>query len=199
MDGDAHPQNEDQRDENSAPEQRNVHSPKPIAAEKPAQTPAVSVRTSDAQYPLGQDIPRVTERDETAAGFHGVFESLRFSAMHGPLRSTRSLLSMNQKGGFDCPSCAWPDPDGNRNVAEFCENGAKAIAWESTSRKVDPEFFRQHTIADLASRTEQWLGDQGRITHPLVLRRGQSALRSDSLGGRIPNDREGAADVVFTG
>ncbi|WP_010584888.1 FdhF/YdeP family oxidoreductase [Schlesneria paludicola] len=178
MNGDTHPQNEDQRDENSAPNQRNVHSPKPIAAEEPTATPQVSLRTVDAQYPLGQDIPRITARDETAAGFHGVFESLKFSAFHGPMRSTRSLLSMNQKGGFDCPSCAWPDPDGNRNVAEFCENGAKAIAWESTSRRVDPEFFRAHSIADLASRTEQWLGDQGRITHPLVLRRGSQHYES---------------------
>ncbi len=79
---------------------------------------------------------------------------------------------MNQKGGIDCPSCAWPDPDGKRAPAEFCENGAKAVAWETDSKRADPEFFAKHSIAELAKQNERWLGDAGRLTHPMVLRRG---------------------------
>ncbi|MDQ5858428.1 MAG: FdhF/YdeP family oxidoreductase [Acidobacteriota bacterium] len=135
-------------------------------------TPEVSQRTPDAQYPMGAEVPRIGERDRTAAGFYAIYETVRFAAKHGPLRSLKGLTAVNQKGGFDCPSCAWPDPDGNRSPAEFCENGAKAVAWEATSKRVGPEFFAKHSIAELAKQPEQWLGDQGRLTHPLVLSRG---------------------------
>jgi len=76
---------------------------------------------------------------------------------------------MNQKGGFDCPSCAWPDPDGERSRFEFCENGAKAIATESTKKRIRPEFFAKHSVAELAEQTDFWLNDAGRITTPMVL------------------------------
>lgn len=135
-------------------------------------TPEVSQRTPQAQYPMGADVPRVGERDRTAAGFHAISETVRFAAKHGPLRSLAALTAVNQKDGFACPSCAWPDPDGDRSRAEFCENGAQAVAWEATSRRVGPKFFAEHSVAELAERPEQWLGDQGRLTHPLVLRRG---------------------------
>ncbi|MDQ5873448.1 MAG: hypothetical protein M3547_14720, partial [Acidobacteriota bacterium] len=121
---------------------------------------------------MGAEVPRIGERDRTAAGFYAIYETVRFAAKHGPLRSLKGLTAVNQKGGFDCPSCAWPDPDGNRSPAEFCENGAKAVAWEATSKRVGPEFFAKHSIAELAKQPEQWLGDQGRLTHPLVLSRG---------------------------
>ncbi|MBA2744334.1 MAG: FdhF/YdeP family oxidoreductase, partial [Chthoniobacterales bacterium] len=79
---------------------------------------------------------------------------------------------VNQKDGFDCQSCAWPSPDHHRQVAEFCENGAKAIADEGTTRRVTPEFFRKHSIAELAQASDYWLGQQGRLTHPMVKRAG---------------------------
>src|SRR4029434_10648056 len=107
--------------------------------------------------------------ETTAAGMPAVLTSLKFALHEGAVRSTRMLTVVNQQGGFDCPSCAWPDPDGHRHVAEFCENGAKAVAWEATSKRVTPDFFAQHSVADLAKHPEKWLGDQGRITHPMVL------------------------------
>ncbi len=160
------------RDENSAPDQHDDKKPKTLDQEQAATTPAVSMRTSDAQYPAGAEAVSVNAPKTTAGGFPAVFQSLRFAFKEGPMRSTRGLFVVNQKGGFDCPSCAWPDPDDHRHIAEFCENGAKAVAWEATSKRVEPEFFARHSIADLAAHTEMWLGDQGRITHPMVLRRG---------------------------
>ena len=92
----------------------------------------------------------------------------------GPVRSTKTLLQLNQKGGFDCMSCAWADPDGDRHLVEFCENGAKAVAEEATTRRVTPEFFQKWSIAELSHKSDYWLGKQGRITHPMVLRRGST-------------------------
>ncbi|MEA2711237.1 MAG: hypothetical protein QOF78_3838 [Phycisphaerales bacterium] len=160
------------RDENSAPNQVDPKTPKPVSAEKPMATPAVSQRTADAQYPPGDTMPDVSAPRTSAAGFPAVAQTLKFAFKEGPLRNLRMLTVVNQKGGFDCPSCAWPDPDGDRHIAEFCENGAKAVAWEATNKRVTPDFFAHHSVADLASRTEKWLGDQGRITHPMLLRRG---------------------------
>jgi molybdopterin-dependent oxidoreductase alpha subunit len=90
----------------------------------------------------------------------------------GIRRSLRTLGAVNQKGGFDCQSCAWPDPDGTRRAIEFCENGAKAVAWEATTRRAAPEFFARYSIAELSAQPDHWLGEQGRITHPMLLRRG---------------------------
>jgi formate dehydrogenase major subunit len=85
----------------------------------------------------------------------------------GPRRSVRTLLNLNQVEGFDCMSCAWPDPDpGHRHTAEFCENGAKAVAEEAITTRATPKFFARHSIADLDRHDEHWLGQQGRITHP---------------------------------
>ncbi|GGG02939.1 formate dehydrogenase subunit alpha [Rhodococcoides trifolii] len=109
-----------------------------------------------------------------AAGITAVAVSMKRSLERmGPTRTAKSLLKLNQAEGFDCMSCAWPDPDpGHRHAAEFCENGAKAVAEEATKRRATPEFFAQHSIADLDSHSEHWLGQQGRITHPMVKRSG---------------------------
>ncbi len=159
-------------DENSAPNQEQVKKLKPLSQERPMVTPEVSKRTPDAQYPMNDEVARVDKRDKIASGYPALYETMRFTVKEAPIRVGYSLLVVNKKGGFDCPSCAWPDPDGKRHPAEFCENGAKAIAWEATSKKIGPEFFAKHSIAELAKQTERWLGDQGRITHPMVLRRG---------------------------
>jgi molybdopterin-dependent oxidoreductase alpha subunit len=91
----------------------------------------------------------------------------------GVARTARSLLKLNQVDGFDCQGCAWPDPDPeHRHTAEFCENGAKAVAEEATRRRVGPDFFARHSVADLGEHTDYWLGQQGRITHPVVRRAG---------------------------
>src|SRR5918998_227985 len=95
----------------------------------------------------------------------------------GVRRSLRTLGAVNQKGGFDCQSCAWPDPDGPRRTIEFCENGAKAVAWEATTRRATPELFARYSVAELSEQSDHWLGEQGRITDPMVLRRGATHYR----------------------
>ncbi|RWX78317.1 FdhF/YdeP family oxidoreductase [Neorhizobium lilium] len=82
------------------------------------------------------------------------------------LKGNRALLSMNKPGGFDCPSCAWPDPD-KPHFAEYCENGAKAVAWEATKKRTGPDFFAEHTVEELKSWTDHDLEDHGRLTHPM--------------------------------
>jgi len=91
----------------------------------------------------------------------------------GPVRTVRTLRKLNQDKGFDCPSCAWPDPDPqSRQTAEFCESGAKAVAWEATTRTVDRAFFAKHSIAALGAQSEWWLGQQGRLTEPMYRKAG---------------------------
>src|SRR6185312_5846628 len=87
-----------------------------------------------------------------AAGLPAVLISARhvFGAMDA-VRGMKALLALNQKDGYDCPGCAWPDPDDDRSpIAEYCENGAKAIAEEATTRKLIPKFFAENTVKDLS-------------------------------------------------
>ncbi|EOD57480.1 FdhF/YdeP family oxidoreductase [Amycolatopsis vancoresmycina] len=112
-----------------------------------------------------------------AAGIPGVAVSLARSVEQmGTGRTIKALRLLNQREGFDCPGCAWPEPrevDGEkRKLAEFCENGAKAVAEEATKRRVDREFFAKHPLRELTTKTDYWLGQQGRITEPFVLREG---------------------------
>jgi molybdopterin-dependent oxidoreductase alpha subunit len=82
------------------------------------------------------------------------------------LKGSRALLSMNQPEGFDCPGCAWPDPRPTSSF-EFCENGAKAVSWELTKRRVTREFFATHTVRELEQQSDYWLEEQGRLTEPM--------------------------------
>ncbi|GAB3906860.1 FdhF/YdeP family oxidoreductase [Larkinella knui] len=108
-----------------------------------------------------------------AAGVQAVLKSMAFSwGEAGVGRGTHALLKLNQKDGFDCSSCAWPDPDDHRSVAEFCENGAKATASDADSRRADPSFFAAHSLVDLSHMTDRDLNNAGRLTHPMVLRPG---------------------------
>ncbi|WP_280314494.1 FdhF/YdeP family oxidoreductase [Nocardia wallacei] len=117
----------------------------------------------------------VTPPEHEAAGLTAVAVALNRGVEEmGLIRTGRTLARLNQRAGFDCPSCAWPDPTGPRRVAEFCENGAKAVAEEATLRTVTPEFFATHSIAELATKSGYWLGQQGRITEPMVLRPGDT-------------------------
>ncbi|MER8045028.1 FdhF/YdeP family oxidoreductase [Streptomyces sp. NPDC094032] len=119
-----------------------------------------------------QDAPQVAAPQHAAAGLPAIGHTLRIAqAQMGVRRTARTLLKVNQKDGFDCPGCAWPEGD-KRHVAEFCENGAKAVAEEATLRRVTPEFFAAHPVADLATRSGYWLGQQGRITEPMYLAEG---------------------------
>ncbi|WLQ33224.1 FdhF/YdeP family oxidoreductase [Streptomyces castrisilvae] len=119
-----------------------------------------------------QDAPQVEPAKHAAAGLPAVARSLRIAQQQMGLRRTaQTLLKVNQKDGFDCPGCAWPEGD-QRHTAEFCENGAKAVAEEATLRRVTPDFFAAHPVADLAGRSGYWLGQQGRITQPMYLPEG---------------------------
>ncbi|MGH7269230.1 MAG: FdhF/YdeP family oxidoreductase, partial [Polyangiaceae bacterium] len=126
-----------------------------------------------AQPPLEEDPVTIARPAEVAAGAVAIAETLRHAAREtGLVRGLRILLDANQAGGFDCPGCAWPEPKEGRSAFEFCENGAKAIASEATTRRVSPTFFEAWSVADLARQSDQWLNEQGRITHPVVLREG---------------------------
>lgn len=124
-------------------------------------------------YEYDENSVVVTKNKQYAAGIPAVLVSLqRGIEQMGVARTALSLAKLNQRKGFDCPGCAWPETPGHRKHAEFCENGAKAVAEEATKRTVGPDFFAAHSIADLLGRTEYWLGQQGRLTHPMVLRPG---------------------------
>lgn len=119
----------------------------------------------------------VGPRKHVAAGVPAVVASMRHAqAQLGPKRTAKTLLKLNQPDGFDCPGCAWPDP-GQTTHFEFCENGAKAIAEEATVRRIDAEFFARHPVDDLATRTDFWLGQQGRLTEPMYRPAGEQHYR----------------------
>lgn len=118
-----------------------------------------------------------TSPAKTAVGLKAVVNSAKFIFGNTSVqRGTVSLLKVNQKDGFDCPSCAWPDPDGERSaIAEYCENGAKAIADEVMNRHTaSPVLFQRYSVEELSQKSDHWLGQQGRLTHPMVLRPGDT-------------------------
>lgn len=116
----------------------------------------------------------VTPPKTVAGGVPAVVASMKHAyAEMGAERSVQMLRLVNQKEGFDCPGCAWPDPNGHRSPTEFCENGAKAVAEEATTKHVPPEFFAQWSLSQLSEQSDMWLGKQGRLTHPMVLRAGR--------------------------
>src|ERR1700737_4664303 len=116
--------------------------------------------------------------EHEAAGVKAVLVSLqRGLKSMGAVRTAAALARLNQRHGFDWPGWAWPEEHGGRKLAEFCENGAKAVAEEATTRVRTPEFFARHSIADIEGRPEYWLSQQGRLTHPVVLRPGDDHYR----------------------
>ena len=112
---------------------------------------------------------------KTAGGLKAVRVALRHTIDEmGVAGGARMLRQLNQAGGIDCQSCAWPDPPAGERAAfaEYCENGAKVTAEENTRRLIPPEFFREHDVAELSRRSDYWLARQGRIAQPMVLRDG---------------------------
>jgi len=117
------------------------------------------------QEPAGK--PVFAPYDAPAGGWgalHATARALREQSVE--LKGSRALLSMNQPDGFDCPGCAWPDPR-HTSSFEFCENGAKAVTWELTKRRVTREFFAAHTVRQLEQESDYWLEEQGRLTEPM--------------------------------
>lgn len=133
-------------------------------------------RRAPGEEPNENDL-EVGKPKRVAAGLPGVANALALARNQmGVRRTALTLARVNQKHGFDCPGCAWPDPD-HRSAAEFCENGAKAVAEEATLRRVDRDFFAAHPVAELAERSDYWLGQQGRLTEPMHRPRGASHYR----------------------
>ncbi|TFD75288.1 FdhF/YdeP family oxidoreductase [Cryobacterium sp. Sr8] len=136
---------------------------------------------------MTREHPSVSEPDDTdlevtkpkdwAAGVPGVYHSMKPALEKlGVIRTGKTMLALNQKDGFDCPSCAWPDPN-HRKAFEFCENGAKAVTWEATPVIIESDFWAQHSIDDLLEKSEYWLGMQGRLTEPVYKPAGENHYR----------------------
>ncbi|HEY4076342.1 MAG TPA: FdhF/YdeP family oxidoreductase [Rhizomicrobium sp.] len=115
-----------------------------------------------------RDVPGVHHYDGPAGGWDAL--AAVASALRGQeviVDGVRTLLRTNQPDGFDCPGCAWPDPK-HTSSFEFCENGAKAVTWEATSKRATPEFFATHPVSELRGWSGYALEDEGRLTHPMV-------------------------------
>ena len=122
---------------------------------------------------IPQHLPklRLTKPESIAAGMEGVFAAGKQVFKEANLlRGMKALLKLNQKGGFDCPSCAWPDPDDDRSsIAEYCESGAKAVAEEITTKSLHADFFAQNSVYDLSLLDDYHIGKKGRIAQPMYL------------------------------
>jgi molybdopterin-dependent oxidoreductase alpha subunit len=126
-----------------------------------------------AQPPDDAEAAHAGPPPPVAGGFPAAAHAFQHVRAHGGLaRGSRALLALNQQHGFDCPGCAWPEPAEHRSAFEFCENGAKAVAAETTKARADAAFFARHTVAELAAQSDHWLGEQGRLCEPMVLRSG---------------------------
>ena len=128
----------------------------------------------DAENPIKLLDLKFTPAKKWAAGIPAVVAALSDVLEEGiPIRGVRALFTMNQKGGFDCSSCAWPDPDDERSpIGEYCENGAKALAEEATTKKVTAKFFAENSVVDLAGLTDFEIGRKGRLAEPVYLPKG---------------------------
>ncbi|MFE3617957.1 molybdopterin-dependent oxidoreductase, partial [Streptomyces anulatus] len=114
----------------------------------------------------------VTPPKTWAVGVPAVAHALEYSlSQNSPVRTALTLLNINQTKGFDCPGCAWPEPK-HRVMNEYCENGAKHINDEATTRRVTRQFFAEHPVTELDTMSDYWLNQQGRLTEPMVKRPG---------------------------
>ncbi len=134
-------------------------------------------KASRPTTPLQPGSPKLGPAASYAGGLPAVSSSLRYTASRvGWVRGLKVLSAVNQATGFDCPSCAWPEP-AKRALAEFCENGARAVADEATTRRIGPDFFERYPVAELMQQSDRWLNAQGRLTHPMVLEAGAERYR----------------------
>ncbi len=118
---------------------------------------------------------RLSDRKKNAAGIPAVINSIaHLREETGVIDGIKILSRMNQKGGFDCPGCAWPDPEDRSRLGEYCENGVKALAEEATTKRVDRDFFAKHGVEELSEWSDYELGKSGRLTEPFILRKGSS-------------------------
>ena len=119
--------------------------------------------------PIENSPPKLGKPKLVAAGIPGVLASMSHSMNNNLISSIFNLSKVNRFHGFDCPGCAWPDPDNHRSRFEFCENGAKAVADERSNLKANPKFWSKWPVNELSTKSDNWLNKRGRITHPMVL------------------------------
>lgn len=126
-----------------------------------------------AQPPEKHTGIKLTHPQKLAGGIPAVISSMKhIYGEVGVIEGTKTMLKINQFKGFDCPGCAWPDPDKERSVVEFCENGAKAVAEEATTARVDADFFRKHSVEELSGWSDYEIGKSGRVVEPMILKEG---------------------------
>jgi molybdopterin-dependent oxidoreductase alpha subunit len=144
----------------------------------------LGVEGSHAQPPVETDSIRINQPAGIAAGLKSVLKAAEVTLKEpGLIRGIAALSRLNQFDGIDCPGCAWPDPDQDRSLNEYCENGVKAIAEEATAKRCTPEFLHSHSVSELARQSDYWLGHQGRLTLPVVLRTGSDRYEPISWEG----------------
>jgi molybdopterin-dependent oxidoreductase alpha subunit len=129
------------------------------------------MKKPDQLTPIEANKAEIVPPKKIAAGIPAIISSLKhITEESGPIRGNVELFHLNQKEGFDCPGCAWPDPDDHRSMTEYCENGAKAVAEETTTLTVDPKFFSKFSVAEMAEWPDIEIGKSGRVTHPMLLK-----------------------------
>jgi molybdopterin-dependent oxidoreductase alpha subunit len=115
-----------------------------------------------------RDVPGVHRYDAPAGGWGALkATALAVAEQMHVAEAPALLLRMNKPDGFDCPGCAWPDKE-HTSTFQFCENGAKAVTWEATKKRITPEFFAAHTVTELLGQSDYELENHGRITHPMA-------------------------------
>src|ERR1700678_1523445 len=118
--------------------------------------------------PIRRKVPGIREYDSAAGGWGGLRATARAVRKQMEVDEAPLLLyRTNKPTGFDCPGCAWPDKE-HTSTFQFCENGAKAVTWEATKKRVTPEFFAEHTVTELLQQCDYELENHGRLTHPMA-------------------------------
>ncbi|MEO1712712.1 MAG: molybdopterin-dependent oxidoreductase, partial [Bacteroidota bacterium] len=136
----------------------------------------VVVPRTDAQPPEKLTGLRTSKPKQNSVGLPGIFASITHATKYmRPSEAMRTMFRMNQQGGFDCPGCAWPDPDDERSaLGEYCENGIKAIAEEAQNKRIGRDFFAAHSVEEMATWSDFEIGKKGRLAEPMVLWEGET-------------------------
>ena len=122
-----------------------------------------------------KDNPQLAQPASEAAGLKAVRISSKMIFGSMPIGKAMKVLNkLNQEKGVDCPGCAWPDPQTRSKLGEYCENGVKAIAEEAMSQRATDTFFSKHSVGEMREKSDYWLGQQGRLTQPMIIREGET-------------------------
>jgi len=162
-------------------------------------------KRTNAQPPEKFTGIELTDVPHSAVGFKAIKSAIsNVTSEVGLVKGIKLLSKLNQKDGFDCPGCAWPDPDEKRAfLAEYCENGAKAVAEEATKNRVSPLFFATHSVEELSNWSDFEIGKSGRITNPMYLQEGATHYQEISwesafkLIGNELNSLDSPDEAIF--